>query len=119
MALALALALAMVLPAMDGDAALTHLADGSWPVAVAAAFGTSTCATALYMSRRTPAAPVPRWPRQLHAVTTTINIGLIVWLVANLNAEEHLEILGPGAYVYIFACAVLIYSVFRFPTPAE
>ncbi|MFJ7496919.1 hypothetical protein ACIQZB_38415 [Streptomyces sp. NPDC097727] len=57
---------------------------------------------------------MPRWPcRQLHAVTTTISFGLIVWLVANLNAEGHLEIFGPGAYVYIFACAVLIYSVSR------
>ncbi|MFD4946841.1 serine/threonine-protein kinase [Streptomyces sp. NPDC058239] len=114
-----ALALAMVLPAMNGEAALTHLVDGSWPFALAAALSASTCATAVYMSRRSPAAPVPRWPRQLHTVTTTISTGLIVWMVTILNAEGQLDILGPGAYVYIFGCAVLIYSLFRFPAPTE
>ncbi|MGW0886025.1 serine/threonine-protein kinase [Streptomyces sp. NPDC002671] len=106
-----ALALAMVLPAVDGHAALTSLSDGSWPYAMAAALSAGTCATALFMSRRTRAIPVPRWPRYLHALTTTLSTGLVVLMTVTVDPD----ILGPGVYTYAFGCAMLIYSVFRFP----
>ncbi|MEU7239721.1 serine/threonine-protein kinase [Streptomyces sparsogenes] len=113
-----ALAFAMVLPASHGENVVNHLEEGSWPFAVLAVLSAGTCTAALTVLRRAPAAPVPRWIRRLHMLTTALSTALfVVFVILTYDDEGDLDSLGPGAWIFAFGCAVLIYSLFRFSTP--
>ncbi|GAA2329181.1 serine/threonine-protein kinase [Streptomyces cuspidosporus] len=113
-----ALAFAMVLPASHGENVAKYLDEGSWPFAVVAVLSAGTSAAALTVLRRAPAAPVPRWIRRLHMLTTALSTALFaVFVILTYDDEGDLDSLGPGAWIFAFGCAVLTYSLFRFPTP--
>ncbi|MFI6151509.1 serine/threonine-protein kinase [Kitasatospora sp. NPDC051170] len=112
-----ALALATVLPPVVGSSvALTSMSRGSWPVVVAVAFGIATCATALFLARSTRTAPVPRWPRYVHALAALLNTGLVVFYVSMIASRPHIAPLGGGAYAYILGSAMLLYGLVKFPS---
>lgn len=113
-----ALAFAMVLPASHGENVVNHLEEGSWPFAVLAVLSTGTSVAALTVLRRAPAAPVPRWVRHLHLLTTALATALFaVFAILTYDDEGDLASLGPGAWIFAFGCATLIYSLFRFTSP--
>ncbi|MEU1790587.1 serine/threonine-protein kinase [Streptomyces sparsogenes] len=110
-----ALAFAMFLPFSEGMNVVNYLERGSWPFAVVAVLSAGTCAAALTALRRAPVAPVPRWIRWLHMLTTALSTALFaVIVIATYQYEGDLASLGPGAWIFAFGCAVLIYSLFRF-----
>ncbi|GGQ34854.1 hypothetical protein GCM10010140_76180 [Streptosporangium pseudovulgare] len=95
--------------------AMVLLSQTHRPLTLAAAFNVGTCATALFLSRRAPLVPVPRWPRHLHVLSTALSAGLFTLFFTTQGGLGGLDALGPGVYAYVPGCAVLIYSVFRFP----
>ncbi|MCO8304925.1 MULTISPECIES: serine/threonine-protein kinase [Streptomyces] len=112
-----ALAFAMLLPASHGENVVNHLEEGSWPFAVLAVLSAGTSAAALTVLRRAPTAPVPRWVRLLHLLTTALATTLFaVFVILTYDDEGDLASLGPGAWAFAFGCVTLIYSLFRFPS---
>ncbi|RKT19549.1 serine/threonine protein kinase [Streptomyces sp. 1114.5] len=112
-----ALALAMFLPPTVGSSvAITSMARGSWPYVAAAAFGSATCATALYFARRGRTRPVPRWPRYLHGVAAVVNTAIIVLFFSMLASRHGIGTISSGVYTYLFGAACLVYGLVRFPS---
>ncbi|WLQ33989.1 serine/threonine-protein kinase [Streptomyces castrisilvae] len=111
----LALAIAMVLPPVEGSTvALTSMSEGSWPFVIAAAFGVGTCTTALFLAHSSHTAPVPRWPRYLHALATVLNGSLL--LLYHSVGEKDFALYRGGGYALALASVTLLLGLIRFPT---
>lgn len=110
----LALVLTMLLPPAEGsDALLNGMFDGAWPIVATASLGIGTCTKALFLSQRTRTAPVPRWPRYLHALATVLNGSLLLFALA---AEGHdFSSYRGGVYAFIFGSVMLLLGLILFP----
>ncbi|WP_208879499.1 serine/threonine-protein kinase [Streptomyces armeniacus] len=113
------MALAMFLPAVDGESVNEGLADGSWPFLVAALLSAATSAGAWSGRRRDPDSTARLWARGLHGLIAALSTAVFVALAfVNYSEEGDFSSFGPGALLYAVGCAALILSTVRFPAPS-
>ncbi|SOD64394.1 Serine/threonine protein kinase [Streptomyces zhaozhouensis] len=94
-----AISLAMVLPAVDGDNVVTGLSDGSWPFAVAAALCLTSCGTVLgLLPRVRRGAALPDGVRAFHGTVTVLTGTLLAVFVVGGPASNDL---GPGVWSFV------------------
>ncbi|MDT0341737.1 serine/threonine-protein kinase [Streptomyces litchfieldiae] len=118
-----ALVLSLVLPFGDfgdGYVVLAEMDVGThwkssyfaWQLMAVAVSSACACGAVLAMLRRAPSAPVPRWARNAHILTTTLTTALFAeWAFYDVGVR------GPAAWSLALGCAALIYSTSRFPAP--
>lgn len=110
----LALALTMLLPPAEGSSnLLNRMFDGAWPFVAAASLGIGTCASALFLSQRTRTAPVPRWPRYLHALATVLNGSLLLFALATEGPD--VGSYRGGVYAFMLGSVMLLLGLILFP----
>ncbi|UED88398.1 serine/threonine protein kinase [Streptomyces profundus] len=110
-----AFAVAMVLPAVNGESVVTG-PEGGWPFGLGALLNVATAVGLLAALRPGADRAGRRRARALHwasgGLATFLVVGLTVFFLVEDGA---LDDIGPGVWVYYVGCAATLFAAARFP----
>ncbi|MFD8288769.1 protein kinase [Streptomyces lavendulae] len=113
------LALALLLPPYVWTGSVLAMTDdaGAWLLIAPAILGIGSSVTAIAVTRRESGLAWQHGARALHVVVAVISTVVCFFGLFNGMSQGGLGVVGSGGYAYAAACTMLIYGVFRFPSP--